>query len=111
MVNINIIAFLEQNFKELLYIIGAIFAFLMGRKSRKLTDKGKEVSIMTGELENVEVALKIYRVMLTDLQDQLKKAEEAYDVIEKRLQNSIENNRKLVKENQELKEKIKWMQQ
>jgi len=96
----------KDHFKDILYLGGAIISFLAGRRLREATGKKGEADAQGSELENVEVALKIYRVMLTDLQDKLKKAEEAYTVIEKRLHQSIENNKSLYEENKKLKIRI-----
>lgn len=102
----DIIGFLKENFKDLLYILGAIASFFVGTRLRKLNVKKEEVNVQAGELENVEAALKIYRLMLTDLQEKLAKAEEAYLVIEERLHKSIENNKALYDENKKLKAKL-----
>jgi len=102
----NITDFLRDHFKDALYIGGAVVSFFVGTKLRKLNVKKEEVNVQTSELENVEAALKIYRLMLTDLQEKLKKAEEAYMVIEERLHASIENNKTLSDENKKLKSQL-----
>lgn len=101
--NIDILGFLELYIKDLIYILGTIASFFIGNKLRKINIKKEQVNVQSGELENVESALKIYRMMLTDLQEKLKTAEEAYIVIEERLHKAIENNKILFEENKKLK--------
>lgn len=102
----NILEFLKEHFKDVIYISGAIATFFIGAKVRKINVQKEEVAVQAGELDNVETALKIYRLMLTDLQEKLKIAEEAYIVIEKRLHESIEARKALFDENQKLKTEL-----
>jgi hypothetical protein len=106
MSNIDILGILKDNFKDLLYILGAIGTFLVGRRLRGLNEQKTEVSIQTSELDNVEAALKIYRTMLSDLQVKVKEAEEAYTILESRYQKSLEEKRALIEENKILKQRI-----
>ena len=99
----SVLELLQQHLKDLLYISGAVLSFFAGSKLRKVNLDKEAVYITHGELENVEAALKIYRLMLTDLQVQLKKAEEAYLVIEQRLHKSLEIRKALTEENIKLK--------
>lgn len=98
--------FLADNFKDILYITGAIISFFIGRKIKKLNLKRTEVRLQSGELGNVETALKIYRTMLTDLGERLKEAEAAADDIERRYLTVLTLNKELILENKELKNKL-----
>ena len=69
--------------------------FFLGKKQRKQNIQEKEAQITTLELENVEAALKIYRVMLDDLQIKLTEAQKAYTLLETRFQTAIDRNNEL----------------
>ena len=84
--NVEFFVVLKQHFKELISILGGIGMFFLGKKARKQSLKVTDVEITTGELDNVESALKIYRVMLDDLQVKLTEAQKAYVLLEKRFQ-------------------------
>lgn len=105
--NFDILSVFKDNLKELLYIGGVVASFFVGRKLRGLRAQKEEVSIQTSELENVETALKIYRTMLSDLQEKLDEAEEALEIIEIRFQESLQENVSLREENKILKEENK----
>lgn len=101
-----ITSLLQENFKDIIYIGGAIASFFVGSKLRRINIEKEAVVVQATELENVEAALKIYRLMLTDLQDNLKKAEAAYLSIEEKLHKSLEVRKALFDENQKLKIEI-----
>lgn len=104
--NLDILGFLKDNFKDFLYIIGAVVSFFVGKRLRKLNVQKEEVSVQAGELDNVEAALKIYRTMLNDLQARLKEAEAAADMIEKRYHKAVEEKEQLLEENKQLKQQL-----
>jgi hypothetical protein len=106
MSNIDVLDIIESNWKDLLYIGGAITTFFLGKKSRKRTAKKEEVFIQSSELDNVETALDIYRKMLQDLRASLKEAEEAYEILERRFQNTLDEKRALIEENIMLRKEI-----
>jgi len=114
----DLIAFLKENLKDVAYIVGAIATFIFGTKYRKLTNAKAATDVQGGELDNVEAALKIYRVMLDDLQKKLTEAEKAYDVLAQRFhttldkKNQLEADNKLLRiENELLKDEIKKIKQ
>ena len=88
-------------------MLGAIAMFFLGKRKRKQSYKAQEVDIISGELDNVEAALKIYRVMLDDVQIKLAEAQKAYVLLEKRFQVAIQRNVELEKENSYLAEELK----
>lgn len=94
---------LRDYFKEILSVAGAIGMFFLGKKKRKQDVKSQNVSIIGGELDNVEAALKIYRVMLDDLQAKLTEAQSAYVLLEQRFQVASGKNK-------EFKEKISMLE-
>jgi ribosomal protein L16 Arg81 hydroxylase len=85
--------FLKGYFKEILSVLGGVGMFFLGKKARKQTLKEKDAQITSTELENVEAALKIYRVMLDDLQVKLTEAQKAYSLLESRFQVAIKKNK------------------
>ena len=107
--SIDMLTFLKDNFKDVLYIIGAIMTFFIGKKVRKLGIKQTETTVQAGELENVEAALKIYRTMLTDLGEKLKEAEAAYNIIEQRYHKAMSEKQLLIEENKVLKKKLEGL--
>lgn len=106
MTSLSIQDFFVNNFKDIAYLVGAVVTFFLGRKIRVLNVKKEEASVQTTELDNVEAALKIYRVMLSDLQQKLTEAEQAYQVLEQRFQSSLEEKRALEEENIKLKQEL-----
>ena len=102
----DVTGFFENNFKDLLYIVGAIISFLVGKQVRRLNIKKQTSDIQSAELDNVEAALKIYRTMLNDLQEKLKEVELAADLIEKRYHKTVEEKQALIEENIRLKQQI-----
>ena len=101
--NIEIFTLLKTYFKEILSVLGGIGMFFIGKRARKIREKKEVTEVTAGELENVEAALKIYRVMLDDLQVKLTEAQKAYTLLEERFQVSL-------KKNQDFKHKISTLE-
>jgi chromosome segregation ATPase len=104
---------LKEHFREIISILGGIGMFFLGKKKRKQAEKSQNVSITGGELDNVEAALKIYRVMLDDLQTKLTEAQLAYTSLEERFQEAAAKNKKyeeniliLEEDNEYLKQRL-----
>lgn len=108
MVN-DFVFILKEYFREILSVIGAISMFFIGKKKRTQIDKEQNVNIVSGELDNVETALKIYRVTLDDLQSRLTEAQTAYIFLEKRFQRAVVENKKFKEEINTLEEQNKLL--
>lgn len=102
----NLIEFILNNFKDILYMTGVIASFFVGRKTKKANEKKAVAQAQSIELDNVEAALKIYRTMLEDMKHKLEEAEAAYSIIEARYHSAIESKKALIAENIELKRKL-----
>lgn len=111
--NVEILVLFKEYFREILSVLGGIGMFFLGKKKRKQDSKETDANITNRELENVEAALKIYRVMLDDLQIKLTEAQKAYSLLEDRFSQAAKRNKdyesevtKLYIENKDLKNRL-----
>lgn len=67
--------FIKDNWEILAGLIGSVFAFFGGRKSKKLSEKATE-------LENIEKVREIEKKLLADMEDQVNKLIKYNDYLE-----------------------------
>ncbi|CAM1359134.1 hypothetical protein TPENAI_10267 [Tenacibaculum litopenaei] len=84
--------FLQKNWQAIANMIGAIFIFLLGRKSRRI--KGKEAEFLAYEkkLENYKLEFDIKSEMLENLK---RDYDNRASYLEKNLNKVVENNKEL----------------
>ena len=82
---------------QTLAVVGPIATYFVGKRQRDVEVKQTEGTVMSGELHNVQDALKIYREILDDLKKEfeakLQAAEDAYKSIDNRLRFELGKNR------------------
>ena len=107
MQNLELWSFLKSYFKEIIGILTAIFMFFLGKRKREQNTKLTEVEITGNELYNVETALKIYKVMLDDLQIKLTEAQRAYGLLTEKFKEALDTKNACEKELARLRGELK----
>jgi len=68
--------------QALLIILPSTLAYFLGRRKLNAESRKAEVDVMSGELDNISREMSIYKVMMSDLRNTLKKATFDYEKLE-----------------------------
>ena len=82
----EILQIFKPYINEIILSISGVIAYLFGRNKRLLEEQKDESDIKHSELDNVQGALGIYRIMLDDLKLKLDAVNLAYNELERKLE-------------------------
>jgi len=82
----EILQIFKPYINEITLSISGVIAYLFGRNKRLLEEQKDESDIKHSELDNVQGALGIYRIMLDDLKLKLDAVNLAYNELERKLE-------------------------
>ena len=82
----QILQIFKPYINEIILSISGVIAYLFGRNKRLLEEQKDESDIKHSELDNVQGALGIYRIMLDDLKLKLDAVNLAYNELERKLE-------------------------